>query len=80
MEKIELDDFLSDGILKEKDFRNKIELINWEIYKDKKVLIKGCTSTPVPIWSYLIIATYLSHVASQVYFGEPCSAIHIYKK
>ena len=37
MEKIELDDFLSDGILKEKDFRNKIELINWEIYKDKKV-------------------------------------------
>jgi len=80
MEKIELDNFLTDGILKEKDFRNKIKDIDWNIYKDKKVLIKGCTSVPVPIWSYLIIATRLSHVAKQVYFGEPCSAVDIYKK
>ena len=80
MEKIELDDFLTDGVLKEKGFRNKIKLIDWNTYKDKKVLIKGCTSVPVPIWSYLIIATHLSHIAQEVYFGEPCSAIHIYKK
>ena len=80
MEKVELDDFLTDGILKEKDFRDKVKLIDWNTYKDKKVLIKGCTSVPVPIWSYLIIAAQLSHVAKEVYFGEPCSAIHIYKK
>ena len=79
MERIELDDFLTDGILKEKDFRENIKLIDWSIYKDKKVLIKGCTSTPVPIWSYLIIATQLAQVAKEVYFGEPCSAIDIYK-
>tara|TARA_B100001750_G_scaffold234503_1_gene235920 strand:- start:51 stop:302 length:252 start_codon:yes stop_codon:yes gene_type:complete len=79
MEKIELDDFLTDGILKEKDFRIKIDKIDWNIYKDKKVLIKGCTSTPVPIWSYLIITARLSHKAKQIYFGEPCAAVDIYK-
>tara|TARA_B100000401_G_scaffold435767_1_gene378036 strand:+ start:111 stop:359 length:249 start_codon:yes stop_codon:yes gene_type:complete len=79
MEKIELDDFLSQGILKEKDFRQKIDEIDWEIYKNKKVLIKGCTSSPVPIWSYLIITARLTGVAKGIYFGEPCSSISIYK-
>ena len=80
MEKIELDDFLTDGILKEKSFRVKVKEVNWNIYKDKKVLIKGCTSVPVPIWSYLIITAKLTKIAQAVYFGEPCSAIEIYKK
>ena len=80
MEKIELDDFLTDGILKEKDFRHKIDKINWTIYKDKKFLIKGCTSAPVPIWSYLIITAKLSHNAKQILFGEPCSAVNIFNQ
>ena len=80
MEKIELDDFLTDGILKEKDFRLKIDNLDWSIYKDKKVLIKGCTSVPVPIWSYLIITARLTGIAKNIYFGEPCSAVAIYKQ
>ena len=80
MEKIELDDFLTGGILKEKNFRTRVEEINWDIYKDKKVLIKGCTSVPVPTWSYLIITAKLTKIAQAVYFGEPCSAVEIYKK
>ena len=39
MEKIELDDFLTGGILKEKEFRDKIKEINWDVYRGKKVLI-----------------------------------------
>ena len=77
MKKIELDDFLTNGILKEQDFRNKISKINWESYYGKKVLIKGCTSVPVPIWSYLIITAKLSGKADKIYFGEPCSAVEI---
>ena len=80
MEKIELDDFLVDGILREKDFRIKVDSMNWFQYSDKKVLIKGCTSVPVPIWSYLIITAKLTGIASHIYFGEPCSAVDIYKK
>ena len=39
MKKIELDDFLTNGILKEQDFRKKISEINWESFSNKKVLI-----------------------------------------
>ena len=77
MKKIELDDFLTNGILREQDFRKKISEINWDLFFNEKVLIKGCTSVPVPIWSYLIITAKLSGKAKKIYFGEPCSAIEI---
>ena len=80
METIYLDDFLSNGILKEDDFRKKVADLKWDQYQNKKVLIKGCTKAPVPIWSYLIIAAQLSHYAKSVFFGEPCSLVKIYSK
>ena len=80
METIYLDDFLTDGIIKETDFRNKISSVDWSIYKNKKVMIKGCTSVPVPTWSYLIITAQLALHADQIVYGEPCSAIKIFKK
>ena len=80
METIYLDDFLSDGILQEDDFREKISKLDWMKYENKKVLIKGCTKSPVPIWSYLIIASKLSQYAKIVFFGEPCSLVKIYSK
>ena len=43
MQNINLDDFLTEGIIKEKDFREKVSLINWEKYQDQKVIIKGCS-------------------------------------
>ena len=78
MQTIHLDDFLTDGVLKEDEFRQKIQDLNWKIYENEKVLIKGCTKAPVPIWSYLIIATQLSRYAKSVFFGEPCSLVKIY--
>ena len=80
MDTIFLDDYLSDEIIKEKEFRQKIEETNWKKYLDKKVLIKGCAKSPVPTWAYLIIATKLTQYAKSIYFGESCSAIKIHKK
>jgi hypothetical protein len=67
-------------MLKEDNFRNKIESIDWTQYKNQKVIIKGCTSVPVPTWAYLIIASRLALHSKKIYFGEPCSAVEIYKK
>ena len=80
METIFLDDFLTDGLIKEVDFRLKIKKIDWSKYENKKVMIKGCTSVPVPTWAYLIITAQLVKYSDQVLYGEPCSAIKIYKK
>ena len=78
METIHLDDFLENKILIEKKFREKIEHTNWDNYKNKKVLIKGCAQVPIPTWAYMIIATKLIKYAKNIYFGESCSAIKIY--
>jgi len=80
MENISLDDFLSEGIIKEKKFREKINKIDWNKFADKKVIIKGCAKVTVPTWAYLIITSKLSQYADRIYFGEPCSAVEIFKK
>ena len=59
---------------------SKIKDINWSKYENKKVMIKGCTSSPVPTWAYLIITAQLVKYSDQVLYGEPCSAVKIYKK
>ena len=80
MENISLDDFLTDGIIKEKDFRETVSLTDWSQFENKRVIIKGCSKATIPTWAYLIITANLSKYAKRIYFGEPCSAIDIYKK
>jgi len=78
MDTIYLDDYIEDGIIRESSFRKKIKSTNWEAYKDKKVLIKGCASIEVPIWAFMIITANLTKFATSILFGEPCSAMKIY--
>ena len=66
-------------LLKKKILEKKYLLINWEKYQDQKVIIKGCSKAAVPTWAYLIITANLTKYAKRIYFGEPCSAIDIFK-
>ena len=75
---VRLDDFLDNGIIKEKSFRDIVENFNWEKYKNKKVLIKGCSQAPIPTWAYLIVTHQLTLNNAEIYFGEKCSAIKIH--
>ena len=78
METVHLDDFLEDVILKERPFREKVKQTDWSNFKNKRVLIKGCTDVPVPTWAYLIITAHLSQTVERIYFGELRSAVKIY--
>ncbi|MAV16132.1 MAG: hypothetical protein CMG08_04890 [Candidatus Marinimicrobia bacterium] len=80
MKTIFLDDFLINGILKEKAFNEKVNKLNWDEFIDKRVLIKGCTNVPVPTWAYLIITARLSQKAKRIYFGEIKRPIEIYNR
>ena len=77
METIYLEKFLEDGIVKEKTFRVLVNKYDWTNCKNKKVLIKGCSSVPIPTWAYLIIAAKLTNYAKAIYYGEKCSAVKI---
>ena len=78
METINIEDFSQDGIIKEKEFRKKIEKYDWSKYSNNKVIIKGCSNAPIPLWAYLIITAQLTKHNSKIYYGEKCSAIKIY--
>tara|TARA_B100000401_G_scaffold392741_1_gene300202 strand:- start:184 stop:453 length:270 start_codon:yes stop_codon:yes gene_type:complete len=77
---IDLNDFLSDGIIKEEKFREKLNAIDWLKFSNQKVLIKGCASVPIPTWAYMMITARLTEYANQVLYGELCSAYSIFEK
>ncbi|NTW49244.1 MAG: DUF2480 family protein [Chlorobiales bacterium] len=76
----DMQDFLTNGILKEKDFREKLETHDWSQYDNKKVMIKGCGSTPIPTWAYMIVTAYMVPHAEKIMYGEPCASVPIYRK
>lgn len=58
----------------------KIDTINAEVYKDKRVVIKGCGEIPIPASAYLKITTKLLPYVKSIMYGEPCSTVPVYKK
>ena len=68
------------NIIKEKSFREKINLMDFSTFSNKKVIIKGCAGVPVPTWAYLIIVANVAQVADKIYFGEPRHAVKIFNK
>ncbi|WP_430965016.1 DUF2480 family protein [Spongiimicrobium sp. 2-473A-2-J] len=49
-------------------------------YKDRPVIIKGCTNKPVPPNAYLWITSKIQSVAKSVMYGEACSSVPLYKR
>ncbi|MFL2982835.1 MAG: DUF2480 family protein [Candidatus Neomarinimicrobiota bacterium] len=80
METIILDDFLDNGIIREKSFRKQVNELDLKQFHDKKVIIKGCASVTVPTWAYLILTAQIAQVAKNIYYGEPRYAVKIYSR
>lgn len=49
-------------------------------YKDRPVVIKGCSNFPIPLFAYGRIVSLLQKHARSLMFGEPCSTVPLYKK
>ena len=80
MKTILLDDFIDEGIIREKSFREKIDTMDFNKFTDQKVIIKGCAGVTVPTWAYLILVAELAQVADKIYFGEPRYAVKIFNR
>ena len=58
-------------ILKEKDFREALKNLDVSLYKDKNVAILCSVDAIIPVWAYMLVASYLEPVAKEVYMGTP---------
>lgn len=56
-------------ILKEKEFRASLEKLDWSGYTDKAVAITCSTDAIIPIWAFMLPATYLEPFAARVFMG-----------
>jgi hypothetical protein len=63
-------EFLVEGMFRQDQFLEKADAFTWDRYRDKKVLVRGCTSTVIPPWAYMLITARLANVARSVRFGN----------
>ena len=63
-------------ILKEKDFRAALQTTDWNAYADKYVAVVCSADAIIPMWAYMLVATYLQPVAKDVVFGDEKTLIN----
>jgi Protein of unknown function (DUF2480) len=67
----DLKDFLFMGlILKEKDYRDALKVLDWEQYRDKNVAVTCTADAIIPVWAWMLAATYLQPVAKEIIMGD----------
>ena len=57
-------------ILKEKDFRANLQSTDWEQYRDTYVAVTCSADAIIPMWAYMLVASYLQPVAKEVIVGN----------
>lgn len=57
-------------ILKEKDFRAALQTTDWVQYKEANVAITCSADAVIPMWAYMLVASYLQPHAKEVVFGD----------
>ncbi len=61
-------------------FYDSLSQIDWEKFRDKKMIIKGCSKVEVPLSAFVEATNRLKLVAASIMFGEPCSTVPLFKK
>ena len=54
--------------------------IDYTVYANKSVILKGCSKKPVPESAYVFAIQKLQPFAKSIMYGEACSAVPIFKK
>jgi hypothetical protein len=67
----DLKDYLFMGlIVKEKDFREALKNFNWQQYENKNVAVTCTADAIIPVWAYMLVASYLQPVTKEVAVGN----------
>ncbi|HLT06876.1 MAG TPA: DUF2480 family protein [Cyclobacteriaceae bacterium] len=67
-------------VLEQYLFEKALESINPEEFRDRPVVIKGCSKVAVPLFAYGEIVKKLKGTARSIMYGEPCSTVPLYKQ
>ena len=68
-----LDDLVGSDLVREAEFREKLNRLDLAPYRDQAVLIPWLHEVELPIWVYLMTAAKLSAVVAVLSFREACT-------
>ena len=67
----DMKDYLFMGlILKEKEFRETMKSLDLTTYKEKNVALTCSADAIIPMWAYMLAASYLGPMANEIVFGD----------
>ena len=67
----DMKDYLFMGlILKEKEYREGLKNLDWNIYQNKNVCITCSVDAVIPVWAYMLAVSNLQPVANEVVLGN----------
>ena len=61
-------------------YQEILPTIDFSVYNNKPVILKGCSKKPVPESAYILAVQLLQPFAKSIMYGEACSAVPLYKK
>jgi len=60
-------------------YQDIISQLDISQYKNKPVIIKGCSDKPIPDTAYTLLISRLQDVVKSIMYGEACSTVPLYK-
>jgi hypothetical protein len=61
-------------------YKDALDKIDWQKFRDAKVVIKGCSDVHVPESAYVEATMRLRPLATSILYGEPCSTVPLFKR
>lgn len=61
-------------------YKDAIDAMDLESFRDQRVVIKGCSKKEVPVSAYVYLSSKLLPLVKSLMYGEPCSTVPVYKK
>ena len=77
---IDPDIFIDNAVFSEDSFMGKIDLFDWSAYQDKKVLVRGCGSTIIPPWTFMVITGHLTPYAKSIRYGNEHDNLVVFRR
>ena len=66
--------------LEKRLFENIFTTLDFEQFRDARVVVKGCSKYKIPTYVYIELTRRLKPLVRSLMFGEPCSTVPLYKK
>lgn len=65
-------------ILKEKDFREAMAAHDWSQYQGKILLVYCSADAIIPVWAYMLVASYAQPYAHEIFQGSESEFLKVY--